>query len=54
RGRLVSALRARPVPLTEVAHLAGWPDDPLRAERVLEGLVTDGLARVEGDHIHLP
>lgn len=54
RGRLVSALRARPVPLSEVAHHAGWPDDPLRAERVLEGLVTDGLARVDGGLVHLP
>jgi A/G-specific adenine glycosylase len=51
RGRLVAALRLGPVAGTEVARLAGWPDDPARAERVAASLVTDGLAvrTVAGD-----
>ena len=43
RGRLVAALRAGPVPAADIAAVAGWPDDPDRAERVAATLVRDGL-----------
>jgi hypothetical protein len=32
----------------------GWPDDPARADRVAVGLIEDGLARRDGDHVRLP
>jgi A/G-specific adenine glycosylase len=43
RGRLVAAVRARPVPGSGVAAAAGWPDDPARAGRVADRLVAEGL-----------
>lgn len=43
RGRLVDALRSRPVSVGELASVMGWPDDPDRAERVAGTLVRDGL-----------
>jgi A/G-specific adenine glycosylase len=54
RGRLVDALRLGPVPWAGVAAVAGWPDDPARAERVAAGLVADGLAVLEEDRLRLP
>jgi A/G-specific adenine glycosylase len=47
RGRLVAALRAGPVPGVDVPAVMGWPDDPARAARVLDGLVRDGLVVAE-------
>jgi len=47
RGRLVAALRAGPLDAGEVAATAGWPQDPQRAFRVVEGLVADGLVLVD-------
>jgi A/G-specific adenine glycosylase len=47
RGRLVDALRAGPVPSSELASVMGWPDDPARAARVAAGVVADGLAVVD-------
>jgi len=44
RGNLVAALRAGPVPADALSAAAGWPDDPSRTERVVAGLVADGLA----------
>jgi A/G-specific adenine glycosylase len=44
RGRLVDALRARPVRDEHLALVMGWPDDPERAARVAITLVHDGLA----------
>ena len=43
RGRLVAAVRAGPVPASGAASAAGWPDDPERAARVVDGLVAEGL-----------
>jgi len=54
RGRLVDALRRGPVASARAADVAGWPGDPGRAQRVVEQLVADGLARVEGDELSLP
>ena len=50
----VDALRLGTVPLDDAAAVAGWPDDPRRAARVVEGLVADGLARRDGDVLSLP
>lgn len=47
RGRLVAALRRGPLLRSEVAVAAGWPDDPMRANRVLAGLEDDGIAVVD-------
>jgi A/G-specific adenine glycosylase len=55
RGRLVEALRACPVASVDLAAVMGWPDDPLRAERVAATLVADGLAEPDaGGGLHLP
>jgi A/G-specific adenine glycosylase len=43
RGRLVEALRTGPLLPGRVADVAGWPHDPARVERVVAGLVRDGL-----------
>jgi len=45
RGRLVAELLDRAVAPTDLALVAGWPDDESRARRVAETLVADGLAR---------
>lgn len=54
RGRLVASLRDGPQPLSSVATIAGWPDDPARTRRVLDGLLADGLVVVDGDRLRLP
>jgi len=43
RGRLVDALRSGPVPARRVSSVVGWPDDAGRVERVVAGLVAEGL-----------
>lgn len=53
RGRLVRALRQRPVPIDRVAAELGWPDDLDRADRALERLVSDGLVEVADTHVRL-
>jgi len=54
RGRLVDALRRGPVPIGDIAAVAGWPDDPGRAARAVDGLIVDGLAVRDGDGFRLP
>ena len=55
RGRLVDALRAGTVADADLAAAMGWPDDPVRAERVARTLIADGLAEVgPGDRWRLP
>jgi A/G-specific adenine glycosylase len=54
RGRLVDALRRGPVLLADLPAVMGWPDDVLRAGRVAETLVADGLAVADGDLLRLP
>ena len=44
RGRLVDALRAGPLPAERVAEAAGLESEPARLERIVAGLVADGLA----------
>jgi A/G-specific adenine glycosylase len=54
RGRLVTALRLRPVAADELAAAAGWPDEPERAARAAASLVADGLAVLEAGALRLP
>jgi A/G-specific adenine glycosylase len=54
RGRLIDALRRGPVTATDAADAMGWPDDPARAERVVAGLVRDGLVVREHTTLRLP
>ena len=49
RGRLVAVLRSRDVASHELAEVMGWPDDPMRAERVVATLVADGLVTRNGE-----
>ena len=53
RGRLVSALRTRPVPEEALADAAGWPGEHERARAAADSLVRDGLARWKGDVLAL-
>lgn len=46
RGRLLRRVLGGPLPLEEVGEGAGLPDDPARAERVLGGLVKEGVLRL--------
>lgn len=54
RGRLVAALRRGPVAIDDAPDVAGWPDDPARAETVVAGLVSDGLVTVRDGRLELP
>jgi A/G-specific adenine glycosylase len=54
RGRLVDALRQRPVTIDELPSVMGWPADPARAARVATTLLADGLAIRHGDTLRLP
>jgi hypothetical protein len=52
---LVERLRRGPVAADRVAEAAGWPDDPQRAARVVDGLVAEGLVvRDAGGTLRLP
>lgn len=54
RGKLVKALRNGPVAVCDIASVMGWPDDPDRAGRVAETVVSDGLAVRTDGHFRLP
>ncbi len=54
RGRLIEALRSGPVSFSNVPAAMGWPDDVARSERVLDGVLADGLAVRSGDSVALP
>lgn len=54
RGRLVAALRRGPVPTSDVAVVAGWPDEPARAHEAAMSLVDDGLACERDGVLTLP
>lgn len=45
RGRLIAALRSRPVAPESVAAVIGWPDEPERVEKVVAALVAEGMVR---------
>ncbi len=52
RGKLVEALRQRPVQASELAAVMGWPDDHERAKNVANQVVTDGLA-ITANNVYL-
>lgn len=55
RGRLVDAMRGGRIHPHELAEVAGWPDDPDRVGRVVDGLIRDGLVlRDDRGSLHLP
>jgi len=54
RGRLLAALRAAPLAADELALVCGWPDDEVRARRVADALVADGLAQWCGTRLATP
>ena len=54
RGRLVEAMRSGPVGVDDLAAVMGWRDDPGRARRVADTLVTDGLAIIASESFRLP
>jgi A/G-specific adenine glycosylase len=55
RGRLIDRLRRGGVTTGQVADAAGWPKDPARAERVVLGLLAEGLVvRDAAGVLHLP
>ena len=54
RGRLIRALAHGPVSRDDVAETLGWIDDPDRVERVLTGLINDGMVEFTGAEVHLP
>ncbi len=53
RGRLVDALRRGPVERSAVAAVVD-EDDPSRVEKIVAGLVRDGLAVEDGSSLRLP
>lgn len=54
RGRIVAALRTGPVDVDRVADVTGWGDDPVRARRIADALVRDGLAEYADGALVLP
>ena len=54
RGRLVDALRSSRVTASEVPAAARLTDDPERCDRIVAGLIADGLAEWDGDALRLP
>ncbi len=54
RGRLVEAVRRGPVLDGGLAEVMGWPDDPIRAQRVAATVVADGLVRRTEEGFALP
>ncbi len=45
RGRLVRRACLGPIRESELAGAAGWPDEPVRASRIAEKLVNEGVLR---------
>jgi A/G-specific adenine glycosylase len=54
RGRIVAALRTGPIDVERVADVTGWGDDPVRARRIADSLVRDGLAEYADGALVLP
>ena len=54
RGRLVDALRKKPVEADLLPEVMGWFLEPDRAERVVANLVADGLVERVGRQYRLP
>ena len=55
RGRLIEALRRGTVPAADVAAVVGWEDEPERLDRVVAGLVAEGMVvRTGSGALRLP
>ena len=54
RGRLIRALASGPIRREDIAQTMGWIDDADRVERVLTGLVNDGMVEFTGAEVRLP
>jgi A/G-specific adenine glycosylase len=54
RGRLLAALRAGPIGADELTQVSGWVDDALRAQRVADALVREGLAMWQHGRLRTP
>ena len=54
RGRLIRALAQGPVARDDIGQTMGWPDDPDRVERVLSGLIDEGMVEFAGAGVRLP
>jgi A/G-specific adenine glycosylase len=54
RGRLIDALCRGPVAVADTPAVMGWPGDRARADRVVVGLLADGLVERDGDALRLP
>ncbi|MEX2532826.1 MAG: hypothetical protein WD360_02540 [Nitriliruptoraceae bacterium] len=53
RGRVIAALADGPRSYGELAQITGWHDTPDRIERMVSGLVRDGLVTRHGDSLEL-
>lgn len=54
RGRLMKVLAERSARRSELASVMGFPSDDIRATRLLDSLVRDGLVVVDGEWCRLP
>lgn len=54
RGRLIRALREGPVDHQDLAMTMGWPGDSKRVDRVLGGLIRDGMVVSVHQGVRLP
>lgn len=54
RGRLVRALAQGPLSVDALAATVGWPDDVVRAERILVSLERDKMVVRDGEMLRLP
>ncbi|NNF55296.1 MAG: A/G-specific adenine glycosylase [Acidimicrobiales bacterium] len=54
RGRLMRHLARQDVDEANLDDAMGWPGDPARADRVVQGMVTDGLVERLGTSYRLP
>lgn len=54
RGRLIRALAGGAVPRSDVAEIMGWPDEAERVERVLAGLIKEGMVEAAELFVRLP
>ncbi len=53
-GRLLRHLAGEAVDESQLDEVMGWPDDPARADRVVAGMVGDGLVERVGTSYRLP
>ena len=54
RGRITDALRAGPVATIDLARFGRPSDTPASIDRIVAGLIADGLAIEEGGILRLP